>query len=567
MFIILSLAMLLTGPVIPGPGGTPSEVSAAETVAAVNTAYNGKSPYYIMVNRQMNTVTVYGVGDDGRYSVPLKAMVASCGRAGHSTPTGTFSTPDSRYTWRLMVDGTYGQYASRITGSILFHSICYTSANKSKMISSEYDLLGSLASRGCVRLQTIDAKWIYDNCPTGTLVTIYDSSIPGALGKPQRAVNSVSGMPSPYNTWDPTDPSPSNPWRLNISAVVTGSGSGTVSGAGAYRYGSSVSLTAVAGEHSAFNGWYDPDGHCISADPVCYLTVEREQQITASFRRLVYVKASASASGTASGGGDAEPSSSVTVSTLPRVQDGEKNAALIGWYDREGKLLSEDPVYTFKAENDIELYAMYEGDTYGDIPYNAWYGSEAAAAKEAGITTGMTPVIFGADLPYTRAMAVQMIARAAGADTSSAEGGKFQDLDEGAWYLGAVNWAWSKGIVQGISETEFAPDQPVTRQDMLVMICRYMSSLEQKETENETEQASEAAENTGSDLNYADAGDIAEYALSWFQFAQEHGLLKGYEDNTVRPLNILTRAEGTVLIMRMIRALDSQENTAAGSEQ
>ena len=63
------------------------------------------------------------------------------------------------------------------------------------------------------------------------------------------------------------------------------------------------------------------------------------------------------------------------------------------------------------------------------------------------------------------------------------------------------------------------------------------------------------------------AGDIAEYALSWFQFAQEHGLLKGYEDNTVRPLNILTRAEGTVLIMRMIRALDSQENTAAGSEQ
>ena len=214
--------ILLAVPVFSGSGVFFPTIKAyaAENVAAVNTAYNGKSPYYVMVNRQMNTVTVYGVGDDGNYSVPVKAMVASCGRAGHATPTGTFSTPDSRYTWRLMVDGTYGQYASRIQGSILFHSICYTSASKNKMISSEYDALGGFASRGCVRLQTIDAKWIYDNCPTGTLVTIYDSPEAGALGKPRRAVDSVSS--SPNKNWDPTDPDADNPWRLEVSWAVSG---------------------------------------------------------------------------------------------------------------------------------------------------------------------------------------------------------------------------------------------------------------------------------------------------------------------------------------------------------
>lgn len=557
--------MILAGPLIPGPGSAVSEVCAAETVAAVKTAYNGKSPYYIMVNRQMNTVTVYGVGDDGRYSVPVKAMVASCGRAGHETPTGTYSTPNSRYTWRLMVDGSYGQYASRITGSILFHSICYTSANKSKMISSEYDMLGGFASLGCVRLQTVDAKWIYDNCPTGTLVTIYDSSIAGALGKPQRAVESVSGMPAPYNTWDPTDPSDSNPWRLNISSAVSGTGQGTVAGTGAYRYGTGITLTAQPAEHSVFEGWYDSGWNLLSSNPAYNIEVTREQQFTASFRRLAYIQVHASASGTASGGGDAEFSSSVTVSTEPLAGDGGKTADLIGWFDRDGKLLSEDKIYTFTAEQDAEIYAMYEGDPYGDIPYGAWYGKEAADAKEAGITTGITPVVFGADLPYTRAMAVQMIARAAGADTSSAEDSSFVDLAENAWYVAAVNWASSEGIVRGISDTEFAPDQPVTRQDMLVMIGRYMSSREQADTEEEEDTEggqspdsdgasgeNGSVEETGYSLSYIDAGDIGDYALPWFDYAQKHGLLKGYEDNTVRPLSILTRAEGTVLIMRMI---------------
>ena len=70
-------------------GMIPASATQEEN-AACQTPNNGL-PYYIMVNRQMNTVTIYTVGEDGNYSLPYKAMVCSTGRQNHATPTGTFS--------------------------------------------------------------------------------------------------------------------------------------------------------------------------------------------------------------------------------------------------------------------------------------------------------------------------------------------------------------------------------------------------------------------------------------------------------------------------------------------
>jgi len=166
--------------------------------------------YYIMVNRQMNTVTVYTAGDDGFYSVPYKAMICSTAREGHTTPSGTFSSsPLAR--WCYMVDGSYGQYATRIKGAILFHSVCYHKQDQSTLMTEEYNMLGGVASLGCVRLQTADAKWIYENCSSGTKVTIYDSPDPGPLGKPEKSVAEITSELD--NGWDPTDPSENNPWK------------------------------------------------------------------------------------------------------------------------------------------------------------------------------------------------------------------------------------------------------------------------------------------------------------------------------------------------------------------
>ena len=144
-------------------------------------ADNGQ-PYYVKVNRQQNVVTVYALDSDGYYTKPVKAMVCSVGKD-DGTPTGTYETSD-KHTWCSLVGGVYGQYAYRIDGQIMFHSVPYYSMNKGDLETEEYNKLGEAASLGCIRLAVADAKWIYDNCPSGTLVTIYDSPYEGPLGKP-----------------------------------------------------------------------------------------------------------------------------------------------------------------------------------------------------------------------------------------------------------------------------------------------------------------------------------------------------------------------------------------------
>ena len=173
-------------------------------------------PYLIKVNRVMNCVTVYTKDSKGNFTVPYKAMACSTGKYINNTPTGTFKT-SSKYPWRLMVDGTQSQYAYRIHGGILFHSVpCYY-ASKDQLEVEEFNKLGSPASLGCIRLTVEDAKWLYDNCPYGTTVEIYDDeTTPGSLGKP-----SVIKIPldSPYSGWDPTDPDSRNPWN-NCSPTI-----------------------------------------------------------------------------------------------------------------------------------------------------------------------------------------------------------------------------------------------------------------------------------------------------------------------------------------------------------
>lgn len=165
-------------------------------------------PYYIMVNRQANCVTVYGKDENGEYTVPVKAMVCSVG-VSNATPVGTFKTSD-KYAWRYLFGDVYGQYAYRINKHILFHSVPYYSKNKGDLESEEYNKLGEPASLGCIRLSVADAKWLIDNCPKGTTVTIYDSPDPGPLGKPTPLKIDLA---SPNRGWDPTDPSEENPWK------------------------------------------------------------------------------------------------------------------------------------------------------------------------------------------------------------------------------------------------------------------------------------------------------------------------------------------------------------------
>jgi len=165
-------------------------------------------PYYLKINRQQNVITVYEKDDSEEYTVPVKAILCSTGLY-NATPKGVFHL-SSKYIWRELNGGVYGQYASRITGGVLFHSVPYASKNKSTLYWDKYNKLGQQASMGCVRLTVEDAKWIYDNCPSGTAVEVYDSEDPGPLGKPETLKIDKDNA---NKGWDPTDPDEKNPWH------------------------------------------------------------------------------------------------------------------------------------------------------------------------------------------------------------------------------------------------------------------------------------------------------------------------------------------------------------------
>lgn len=168
--------------------------------------------YSIRINKATNVVTVYSNG------APYKAFVCSTGNA---TPIGTFNT-SQKLRWHVLDGPTYGQYCTRIVNGVLFHSVWYYAMQDYNSQSYvQYNKLGTTASHGCVRLTVADAKWIYENCPLGTSVTIFwGSSNDDPLGKPE-----AIKIPPRYGSrgWDPTDPAAGNPYSsLRPSISVAG---------------------------------------------------------------------------------------------------------------------------------------------------------------------------------------------------------------------------------------------------------------------------------------------------------------------------------------------------------
>lgn len=145
--------------------------------------------------------------------VPVRTMICS---TGDGTPEGTFKISD-RYVYHSLF-GAKGQYACRITGHYLFHSVPIDENAKKAEVGKtrtelwEYEKLGTPASQGCVRLTCIDAKWIYDHSDKSTVVMMTSGN--GPVPTPPPAL--IDG--APYETeedfgWDPTDPDENNPYH------------------------------------------------------------------------------------------------------------------------------------------------------------------------------------------------------------------------------------------------------------------------------------------------------------------------------------------------------------------
>lgn len=155
--------------------------------------------YQITVDRVRCQITVYAADGDNGYIIPYRTFLCSPGKDSSPTPAGTFPTTN-KYRWLLLQGPSYGQYCTRIGGMhILFHSVPGSNATNYNISAHKYNMLGEPASAGCIRMTVADAKWIYDNCGIGTVVTIGDE-LPAPFEKPE-------GIKIPEGqNWDPTDP-------------------------------------------------------------------------------------------------------------------------------------------------------------------------------------------------------------------------------------------------------------------------------------------------------------------------------------------------------------------------
>lgn len=178
-----------------------------------NRRNKAKNLYAIKVNRTANCVTVYTYDEKGKYTVPVRAMVCSTG-LNNATITGDY-TIGIKTEWLFLVGDVFGRYISGISGDYLFHSVPYYTLNEQDLEVEEFNKLGEQASQGCVRLAVSDAKWIYDNCPTGTNVSIYDDvETAGPLGKPD-----TIKITDFNNKWDPTDSSKKCPYATATPTI------------------------------------------------------------------------------------------------------------------------------------------------------------------------------------------------------------------------------------------------------------------------------------------------------------------------------------------------------------
>ncbi len=197
----------VTAPVNVAKNELTTAIIANVDVLKANMEKSSENLYSITVNRRTNVVTVYTYDEKGAFTVPVRAMISSCGMSGADiTITGDFSIYFQE-PWHPLFGGVYGMFTSGFEGAYLFHSVPYEIYRHDALEAEEFNKLGQNASQGCVRMMVSDVYWIWKHCPLYTPVHVIDAdSSADPLGKPRTVKLPANAV------WDPTDNKEGNPY-------------------------------------------------------------------------------------------------------------------------------------------------------------------------------------------------------------------------------------------------------------------------------------------------------------------------------------------------------------------
>lgn len=184
---------------------------------------------------------------------------------------------------------------------------------------------------------------------------------------------------------------------------------------------------------------------------------------------------------------------------------------------------------------------------FTDVAEDAWYHDYVYDLVYRGVVNGMTATTYEPEGKLTRAQFVKLLACSLEeAETLKTYEGQHPFTDsEGHWAETYIAWAKDKGIVEGVSATEFDPEAPITREQMATIFGRYA-----------LKQGIELPKSENAAGSFPDADKISEYAREFVELMRIAGILNGYEDGTFRPQGNATRAEAAKLFSLFLSITD-----------
>lgn len=173
--------------------------------------------------------------------------------------------------------------------------------------------------------------------------------------------------------------------------------------------------------------------------------------------------------------------------------------------------------------------------TFADVPASAWYYDAVEYVYENGLMSGVSGGWFAPNDTLTRAMLVQTLYAMEGRPAAASAG--FADVASGDWYASAVNWAAANGVVSGVSETGFGPNNALTREQLALILYRFAQY--------------KGYDVTGtSDLAaYADGSSVSGWAAEAMGWAVDAGLISGVGGNQIAPTGTASRAQVAQILM------------------
>ena len=176
---------------------------------------------------------------------------------------------------------------------------------------------------------------------------------------------------------------------------------------------------------------------------------------------------------------------------------------------------------------------------YDDVKTDDWYAEAVAFVYKQGMMNGLSDKRFAPGEKTTRAMLVTMLYRLE-KDAGGSAATKFSDVPAGQWFSDAVNWSASVGVVNGMENGKFAPNDNISREQLAAILYRY-------------------AQYKGYDVSvkgdlskFNDNGSIAAWAKEPMQWAVGSGLINGKGEASLEPGSNATRAEVATMLMRLL---------------